>query len=261
MTEYVAEELNTEGMSKEDKADYIRGYIDNHLPKAKAVLADLIDIVRLEQESGGLDEVDYLSLLTDKNLKTFGDVNALMLALALIDAAKKEIQIKKLTESQSHFDDGTLILAALNIDEDEVETSSDVMRVWAQLYSVSHNRAAGEFKGKRIRQIRVDDMLFLVADPPEEMQSGDDFKVITGQGKDGLLAFLDNHSEIPEAIRNTVRGFVERLESKDVDDDPLSVFDENPDFRKEDPIPGLSGVKVYSYGFPRSEVYKDKTDQ
>lgn len=149
------------------------------------------------------DEIDVLSMLHSANVNALPPgTTDIILAAAIMRLAKQKDAIPtKMGE--------VVILASLNIDKDEVQVSSDVMQVWSQLYSVSHG---GFFSERRkVKQIEVDGMLFLVAEPKKNPgKFGDTVTVISGNTAEELDKLLKDN-DAPDVVREAVMGVWDAL--------------------------------------------------
>ncbi len=248
MTEEVKTEEN-EDLTKEELAERLK----TKLPYVRARISKMVNTVKriLEANPDGIDEAELLADMNDANEKSYGEISTALLAVATLELAKKELEN---AQPISRFDDGTVILAALNIDEEDLRVSSDIMRQWAALYSVMH----GGVGKARVSQIQVDGMLFLVVEK-EEQDKPIAFGEMTFTGEDAR--HLDKlFKEDPSAFgAEIVKRVLPKLPEmpNSAKEKLLDAFAQNTEFDEQEPLPGLPGVRVFTYGFPRDTQLGD----
>lgn len=169
------------------------------------------------------DRIDVLSALHAANSAAIPGGSAdLLLAAAVLRLAELEIENEKQPANVSRIatDDGeAIILASLNIDTENYRVSSDVMRVWSQLYSVLFSAIPGML----VSQEQADGILFLVAEPKKKPGMFDKtVTVVSGKNAEELDDLLKKE-DVPNEVRDIVAGMFDALkdhEGKNIVDIP-----------------------------------------
>lgn len=253
------DDLSTEefdALSEEEQQAAIASKIEiikSKLPKTQTILNGMVNSIKSMIKEDDMGEESILAAINSVNQSMFGnnsEMAAFLLSLATFEMAKREIEFEKPT---TRFADGTVILASLNIG-DGLDISSDIMREWSQLY-FGINLATQS----HVKQIRIDDMLFLVTDSEKEEKTSR-LRFSVGNNPQQLNDYLLQEG-IPDVVRKTIVDITNKyVSSKDFSEDDMDVqakigdlIGNEPGFREEPPLPGLDGVRVFSYGFPKSD--------